>query len=680
MKNRFWRNFDKALFWFEHRLPIQSFAKHQGEYQTPRNLSYAWNFGSLAGVALMIQIVTGIFLAMNYVPQVDHAFDSVERIMRDVPFGWLIRYVHAVGASMFFGVVYLHIFRGFYYGSYKSPREVLWWFGVIIFLMMMGTAFMGYVLPWGQMSFWGATVITGLFTAFDEVITGLGTGVQQLLLGSFSVDNPTLNRFFALHFLLPFVIFGLVFIHVIALHIHGSSNPTGVAVKSKKDTIPFHPYYTIKDFFGFGIFFLIFAAFVFFAPNYLGHPDNYTPANPLVTPAHIVPEWYFLPFYAILRAVPPIGIPFTSIVFISSKLAGVIAMFGSILIWFVVPWLDRHPVRSGAYRPVFKWFYLLFVINFIILGIMGAKSPDGITWGIPNVIIGRTTTFYYFVYFLFVLPLLSKVEKADELPESIYEYTKKKYGGNIVSVLALALVMGFSGAATANETKEPVQVNWSFDGPLGTVDKQSAQRGFQVFKEVCASCHSAKRLAFRNLQELGFSEAEVKALASQYQVTDGPNDSGDMFQRPGRPSDRIPGPFANSKAAAAANGGATPPDLSLIVKAREDGPNYVYSLLNGFAEKPADVEIPAGKNYNEYFPGNAIGMPKPLSDGQVTYADGTQNTTDQMAKDVVNFLQWAAEPEMESRKQMGVKSVIFLLVFTVFFYIAKKRIWAKIGQ
>jgi quinol-cytochrome oxidoreductase complex cytochrome b subunit len=419
---------DYAVDWIEKRLPVFSFMKHQGEYQTPRNLSYAWNFGSLAGIALMIQIVTGIFLAMNYIPHVDHAFDSVERIMRDVPYGWLLRYVHAVGASMFFAVVYCHIIRGLYYGSYKAPREILWWFGIIIFLTMMGTAFMGYVLPWGQMSLWGAQVITNLFTAFDSIYDGLGTWIKELLLGGFTVDNPTLNRFFALHYLLPFVIFGLVALHVVALHTHGSNNPTGVDVKTRKDTIPFHPYYTIKDFFGFGVFFIIFFAFVFFAPNYLGHPDNYIPANPLVTPPHIVPEWYFLPFYAILRAVPDIVIPFTDIVLMKSKLAGVLAMFGSILILFVLPWLDKHPVRSGRYRPIFKWCFLLFVINGVILGIMGAKSADGSTLGIPNVIIGRVATLYYFAYFIVILPLLSKVERARELPNSIHEYTEKKYG------------------------------------------------------------------------------------------------------------------------------------------------------------------------------------------------------------------------------------------------------------
>ena len=396
---------NKIVNWIEYRLPIFSFMKHNAEYRTPKNLSYAWNFGSLAGIALMIQIITGIVLAMHYTAHVDHAFESVEHIMRNVNYGWLIRYIHAVGASMFFMVTYLHIMRGLYYGSYKAPRELLWWFGIVIFLMMMATAFIGYVLPWGQMSYWGATVITNLFSAVPLI----GDDIVVFLWGGFSVDNPTLNRFFSLHYLLPFVILGLVVIHVVALHIHGSNNPTGVDVKTEKDTIPFHPYYTVKDFFGFGVFFLVFAAFVFFAPNYLGHPDNYIPADPLVTPAHIVPEWYFLPFYAILRAIP-------------SKLGGVVFMIGAILILFALPWLDKSKVRSGAFRPLFKPFYWLFIANFIFLGWLGAKPADEAIY----IVLAQAATFYYFAYFLLVLPLLSKIEKTKPLPESIDAAYKKK--------------------------------------------------------------------------------------------------------------------------------------------------------------------------------------------------------------------------------------------------------------
>jgi ubiquinol-cytochrome c reductase cytochrome b subunit len=383
--------------WIDHRLPIFSFLKHFEHYQTPKNLNYMWNLGSIAGLALVIQIITGIVLAMHYTPHVDHAFSSVENIMRNVNYGWLIRYMHAVGASMFFVAVYLHIFRGLYYGSYKSPRELLWIIGLVIFLAMMATAFMGYVLPWGQMSYWGATVITNLFSAIPVI----GESIVTWLWGGFSVDNPTLNRFFALHYLLPFIILALVMLHVLALHTHGSNNPKGIDVKSPKDTIPFHPYYTVKDFFGFGVYFLIFAYFIFYEPNYLGHPDNYIPANPMVTPAHIVPEWYFLPFYAILRAVP-------------SKLGGVILMFSAIGVLFALPWLDRSPVRSANYRPWYRIAFFLFVIDCLVLGYAGGKPAEE-----PYITISRIAATYYFFHFLILIPLIAKYEKPQPLPESL---------------------------------------------------------------------------------------------------------------------------------------------------------------------------------------------------------------------------------------------------------------------
>ncbi|RTK93242.1 MAG: cytochrome b [Rickettsiales bacterium] len=379
--------------WIDHRLPIFSWMNHFKIYKTPNNLNYMWNMGSIAGIALLIQIITGIILAMHYTPHIDHAFDSVEKIMRNVNYGWLIRYMHAVGASMFFAAIYLHIFRGLYYGSYKNPRELVWIMGLLIFLAMMATAFMGYVLPWGQMSYWGATVITNLFSAIPIV----GESIVTWLWGGFSVENPTLNRFFALHYLLPFVIVALIVLHIWALHTHGSNNPKGVKLK-EKDMIPFHPYYTAKDFFGFGVYFLIFAFFIFYKPNLLGHPDNYIPANPLVTPPHIVPEWYFLPFYAILRAVP-------------SKLGGVILMFGSILILFFLPWLDRSKVRSVTYRPLYKWAFWIFIIDCLVLGYIGGKPAEE-----PYITISRIAATYYFFHFLILVPVIAKFEKPLPLP------------------------------------------------------------------------------------------------------------------------------------------------------------------------------------------------------------------------------------------------------------------------
>ena len=455
--------------WIDERLPVFTMMqKEYGVFPTPRNFNYFWNFGAIAMFMLMTMIATGIFLAMHYTPHADHAFNSVERIMRDVNYGWLIRYIHMNGASFFFIAVYIHIFRGMYYGSYKQPRELLWILGVTIFLLMMATAFMGYVLPWGQMSFWGATVITNLFSAVPLV----GDDIVTLLWGGFSVDNPTLNRFFALHYLLPFVILGVVFLHIWALHVTGSNNPTGLDVKGPQDTLPFHPYYTMKDTFGLMVFLVVYAIFIFWMPNALGHPDNYIPANPMVTPPHIVPEWYFLPFYAILRSIvfdlnlamlaglglvgwylvrtvwdknasayfaprnlallaaggvlaglgfvdgisDTFNLPLVNNFAVEAKLGGVLAMFGSIGLLLIMPWLDWHPVRSARFRPLYRIALLIFVAAVFVLGYVGAKPAEGIwPW------VGLGATGYYFAFFLVLLPLLAKHEKALPLPTSIYD-------------------------------------------------------------------------------------------------------------------------------------------------------------------------------------------------------------------------------------------------------------------
>ena len=392
------KNTKGIINWIDYRLPVVSFLKHSAvDYPTPRNLNYWWNFGSLAGFFLLVQIITGVILSMHYTAHVDHAFDSIEHIMRNVNHGWLIRYIHMNGASFFFIVVYIHIFRGLYYGSYKAPRELLWWLGLLILLLMMATAFMGYVLPWGQMSFWGATVITNLFSAIPLI----GDNITQWLWGGYSVDNPTLSRFYTLHFLLPFLIVGVVVLHIVALHTHGSNNPLGIDRKGPQDSIPFHPFYTIKDLFGLSFALTIFFAVVFFAPDFLGHPDNYIPADPLKTPAHIVPEWYFLPFYAILRAIP-------------DKLGGVIAMFSAIFVLFLLPWLDTSKVRSATFRPIYKILFWIFLIDAIVLGWVGSKPAEGI-----YIIISRIATLYYFLHFLILLPLLGKFERNRPLPESI---------------------------------------------------------------------------------------------------------------------------------------------------------------------------------------------------------------------------------------------------------------------
>jgi ubiquinol-cytochrome c reductase cytochrome b subunit len=395
--------------WMDEKLPLPRLVYNSvgTGYPVPRNLNYFWNFGFLAIVCLALQIVTGIVMAMHYAANAAVAFDTIEHTMRDVNWGWLMRYAHANGASAFFVVIYVHIFRGFYYGSYKAPREMVWLLGVVIFLLMMATAFMGYVLPWGQMSFWGAKVITGLFSAIPLV----GEPLQQWLLGGFAPDNAALNRFFSLHYLLPFVIVGVVILHIWALHIPGSSNPTGVEVKSESDTVPFYPYYIAKDGWTVGAFAFLFCLVLFFFPNALGHPDNYIPANPMSTPAHIVPEWYFWPFYAILRA-------FTQdFLFIPAKLMGVLAMFGAILVWFFLPWLDKSRVRSGSYRPMYKkffWFGLIPAMA-VLFYCGGAPAEE------PFVMMSQIASLYYFAHFLIILPIISAIEKPLPLPYSITE-------------------------------------------------------------------------------------------------------------------------------------------------------------------------------------------------------------------------------------------------------------------
>ncbi len=394
--------------WMDEKLPLPRLVYNAvgSGYPVPRNLNYWWNFGFMALVCLGIQIVTGVILAMHYAANAGIAFDSVEHIMRDVNWGWMLRYAHANGASAFFIVIYIHIFRGFFYGSYKAPREMVWLLGVVIFLLMMATAFMGYVLPWGQMSYWGAQVITGLFSAIPLV----GDALHTWLLGGFAPGDASLNRFFSLHYLLPFVIVGVVILHIWALHIPGSSNPTGVEVKTESDTVPFYPFFIAKDGWTVGAFLFLYCALVFFGPNMLGHPDNYVPANPMATPAHIVPEWYFWPFYAILRA-------FTSnFFFIPAKLMGVLAMFSAILVWFFLPWLDKSPVRSGHFRPTFRKFFWVLLIDVLVLGYCGGSPAEE-----PYVIISQIAAIYYFAHFLIILPIVSSIERPDPLPFSITE-------------------------------------------------------------------------------------------------------------------------------------------------------------------------------------------------------------------------------------------------------------------
>jgi ubiquinol-cytochrome c reductase cytochrome b/c1 subunit len=675
-----------VLRWLEARLPIIGFAHSTAvSYPTPRNLNYWWTFGGILTFLLLAQIVTGIVLTMHYTPEASMAFNSVEHIMRDVNYGWLLRYLHANGASMFFLAGYVHMFRGMYYGSYKAPREVLWILGVIIYLLMMATGFMGYVLPWGQMSFWAAKVITNLFSAIPVV----GDPIVTWLWGGYTVGNPTLNRFFALHYLLPFAIAAVVGLHIWALHVVGQNNPAGVDPKTDKETVPFTPHATIKDTFFISLFLILYVWFVFYIPNFLGHADNYIPANPAVTPAHIVPEWYYLPFYAILRSIP-------------NKLIGVSALFGSIAILALLPWLDTSRVRSARYRPLYKQFFWLFVATCILLGWLGSKPPEG--W---YVVLSRLLTVWYFAHFLIVLPLLGIIETPKPVPNSITEALKA--AGKVVGMVLLAIglgaaaLVGASRPAAAQEEHEaqPPRNTWSFAGPFGKFDRGQLQRGFKVYHDVCQTCHSLSLVSFRTLGEEGgpeFSAAEVAAIAAEYKIKDGPNDQGDMFERPGRPADYFPPPFPNEQTARLVNNGLLPPDMSVLAKARqfergfpwfvidmiipyqELGVDYIVALLKGYAPKPAEATLAPGLQYNTYFPGHGIGMPPPLSDGRVDYTDGAPQTLDQYAKDVAAFLMWTAEPTLEARKRTGFVVIIFLLALTTLLYLSKKKVWHDVDH
>jgi len=402
--------FTGVLGWLDNRLPIFRMFKYEYlDFQVPKNLNYLWSLGGILMLCLIMLIVTGLALGMHYKPSATEAFDSVEKIMRDVSGGWLLRYMHINFASFFFIAVYIHIFRSLYYGSYKAPREVMWIIGIIIFFLMMATAFLGYTLPWGQMSYWGATVITNLFSAIPLV----GETIVVWLWGDYSVGDSTLNRFYVLHWLIAFGILGMVIFHVIALHIVGSNNPSGIEPKDTRDTVSFAPYTTSKDLVAMLMFILVFVVMLFYAPNYLGHPDNYIPADPLVTPAHIVPEWYFLPFYAILRAVP-------------DKLLGVIAMVASIGILALLPWLDRSKVRSSVFRPVWKQCVFLFVFDFFLLMYVGGMPAEG-----AYILLGRVGTIYWFAFFLIIAPLVSLTEKPLPMPDSIHEFEEWKKQGRI---------------------------------------------------------------------------------------------------------------------------------------------------------------------------------------------------------------------------------------------------------
>ncbi len=684
--------------WVESRLPILGLIHSTLFIPTPKNLNWMWIWGIVLAFCLVLQIATGVVLVMHYNASVGGAFASVEHIMRDVNGGWALRYVHANGASLFFFAVYCHIFRGIYYGSYKTPREITWIIGMLIFLLMMATAFMGYVLPWGQMSFWGATVITGLFSAIPMV----GSSIQTWLLGGPAVDNPTLTRFFSLHYLLPFVIAGLVIVHIWAFHTTGNNNPTGVEVRRTsradvdKDTLPFWPYFVIKDLFALVFVLVIFAAIVGFMPNFLGHPDNYIEANPLKTPTHIVPEWYFLPFYAMLRAIT------FDMLFINSKLAGVLTMFGSIAVLLLLA-LARH--QPGAFRA------LPADVQDLVLAAGRRLRAAALVRLAAAAAAVRDHQPARDALLVRVLPgdhagprhrreaARDPRDDRGRLPGALrhrrgrdgarrHQQARRMTGRTGARAMLKTMVLAGlaaatlgAGAAMAQEAGHITDFSFSFEGPFGRYDQAQLQRGLQVYTEICSACHGLKFVTYRELAEPGgvsMTTEQMRAYAAMHDVDDA--DTGET--RPATPSDHFQhSPLENA------------PDLSLMAKAREGfegpsglmvnqllhgqgGPEYIASLLLGFTGEEKDL---AGSTLyeNPIFPGGWIAMPPPITDDdQVTYADGTPATKAQMAQDVAAFLMWTAEPKMMPRKAAGLTAVLFLVVLAGLLWFTNKKIWA----
>ncbi|PCK07637.1 MAG: ubiquinol-cytochrome C reductase [Alteromonadaceae bacterium] len=665
--NSFWT-------WLDARLPVQrAWDTHMGKYYAPKNFNFWYFFGVLSLVVLVNQLLTGVWLTMSYTPTAEGAFASVEYIMRDVPYGWLIRYLHSTGASAFFAVVYLHMFRGLMYGSYKSPRELVWIFGMVIYVALMAEAFLGYVLPWGQMSYWGAQVIVNLFGAIPYI----GEDIVQWVRGDYLISGATLNRFFALHVVaLPIVLLALVVLHLLALHEVGSNNPDGVEIKKNKDEngipldgIPFHPYYSVHDLVGITVFLFVFLGIVFFAPElngfFLEHA-NFEEANNLKTPEHIAPVWYFTPFYAVLRAITfDLGGVFTS------KLLGFIAMAAAIVVLFFLPWLDRSPVKSMRYKGTFSRVALIvFAAAFVVLGYLGVQAPTP-----GRTLLAQICTVIYFAYFI-GMPFWTTREKT--LPEPERLQTKglsKTLVWGAVALFALLVIV-------------PIKVVASSGGACGSVpcehfeadasNKESLQRGAKTFINYCMGCHSANYSRYERvaddlgiphtvmLENLLFSDQKIGSLMT---IAMKQEDSQVWF-------------------------GATPPDLTLVTRARS--PEWVYTFLKNFYK---DESRPKGVN-NRVFAN--VGMPHvmlevqglkecaPSKDGHGDHAEcgslvlgdlkGSQSDEeyDETIHDLVNFMSYQADPVADQRVRIGFFVFLFLGVLLVFTSLLNREYWKDI--
>ena len=663
--------------WVDDRLPIvRAWNTHMGQYYAPKNFNLWYYFGVLSLLVLVNQLLTGIWLTMSYTPSAERAFSSVEYIMRDVEYGWILRYMHSTGASLFFVVIYLHMFRALIYGSYKKPRELIWIFGMLIFVVLMAEAFVGYVLPWGQMSYWGAQVIISLFGAIPVIGESLVTWIR----GDYLISGITLNRFFALHVVaLPIVLLALVVLHLLALHEVGSNNPDGIDIKKKKgpdgvplDGVAFHPYYTVHDLQAIGVFLFVFCGIMFFMPEMGGYfleHANFEQADPLSTPEHIAPVWYFTPFYTVLRAVP-------------DKLLGFIAFAASVAIPFLLPWLDRSPVRSWRYRGMITRVWLVvFVASFIILGVLGVKPATA-----GRNVLAQICTFIYFAFFL-TMPIWSSMDKTKPVPERV---TMDGGIGAVGSLggLALILLLAFLplkvvGAESAYDCGTIPCDEFDADPR----DKPSLQNGASLYMNYCMGCHSLQYARYtRMANDLGIPED----LVMENLVFDPEKKIGDRMTN-AMDMERAKDWF-----------GAAPPDLTLVARSRQ--PEWLYTYLRTFYR---DKSRPYGVN-NLVYPN--VGMPhallhlqgmqecaptasgdriEPLSgesldsdpcgELQVVEAGAmSEEEFDGAMYDLVNFLAYTGEPMLVDRQRIGVYSLLFITVFFVFAWLLNREYWKDI--
>ncbi|MGM0633330.1 MAG: ubiquinol-cytochrome c reductase [Pseudomonadota bacterium] len=652
--------------WTDERLPIMdAWRKHMSQYYAPKNFNFWYFFGVLSLLVLVIQLLSGVFLTMFYTNSAEGAFASVEYIMRDVEWGWLIRYIHSTGASAFFVVVYLHMFRGLMYGSYKKPRELVWVFGMAIYLILVMEGFMGYVLPWGQMSYWGANVIVSLVGAIPVI----GDELLLWVRGDYLISGATLNRFFALHVVaMPIVLLALVVLHLLALHEVGSNNPDGIEIKKNKgsdgkpvDGIPFHPFYTVHDLTGITVFLFVFCFVIFFVPEMGGYfleHANFQEANPLVTPEHVPPVWYYTPFYSMLRAVtvPLFGI--------DAKFWGLIVMFGAIAILFVLPWLDRSPVKSMRYKGWYSRGWLLaFVVSFLILGVLGTMSVNT-----GRTILAQICTVIYFLYF-FLMPWYTKREATFAEPSRVTgRWISLKQAAGVIALIAALVLIPLTAVGAEGPDVELEHVEMDLE------DQASLQRGYANYMNYCQSCHSLQFARYeRTSNDLG-----IPADLVRDHLLMGNHAIGDLMENSMDPVD------ANNWF------GVAPPDLTLIARVRS--PEWLYSYMNGFY-----IDESRGWGTNNRIFAN-VGMPNVLHElqGDVVCANDADEPAncelehvagtgalspeefDQFTYDLVNFLYYIGEPVRLQRQQIGVFVLGFLAILFVLVTLLNREYWRKI--